>query len=193
MASAVPVPCTTLLQHLPGHRTLSSPYLQLGGSTGARPRTRASTVTALDAGSLTLPQRADHTAVPELEGHSRHEDKDSRPPSARTCQEPPVPSSTSAPPCGGHGPQDWHLLASSLLLHNCLRQEPQGIFAPRHERHPRRPSQSLGDTETPFANTRIQPTLVGFSLVNAPRQPKRLPRKTTAWRHTAANLRRPPL
>ena len=54
------------------------------------------------------------------------------------------------------------------------RQEPQGIFVPRHERHPRGPSQSLGDTETPSANTRILPTLVGFSLVNAPRQPKRL-------------------
>ena len=39
----------------------------------------------------------------------------------------------------------------------------------------------------------VQPTLVGFSLVNAPRQPKRLPQKTTVWQHTVANLRRPPL
>ena len=38
--------------------------------------------------------RADHTAVPELEGQSRHEDEDSRPPSTRTCQEPPAPASS---------------------------------------------------------------------------------------------------
>ena len=87
-------------------------------------------------GTLTLPQRADHTAVPELEGQS-HEDEDSRPTSTRTCQEPPVPSSSSAPPCGGHGPQDWHLLASSLLLNNCLKTGTQGIFVPRHEHYPR--------------------------------------------------------
>ena len=74
--------------------------------------------------------RADHTAVPELEGQSRHEDEDSRPPSTRTCQEPPVPSSSSAPPCGGYGPQDWHLLASSLLLNNCLKTETPGYLRP---------------------------------------------------------------
>ena len=71
--------------------------LTIGGSTGGRPRTSSAPVTALDprtTGSLTLPQRADHTAVPELEGQSRHEDEDSRPPSTRTCQEPPAPTSS---------------------------------------------------------------------------------------------------
>ena len=82
--------------------------LTICGSTRAHPRTRASNVTALDprtTGSLTLPQRAYHTAIPELEGQSRQEDEDLRLPSTRTCQEPPVPSSTSATPCGGHEPQ----------------------------------------------------------------------------------------
>ena len=71
--------------------------LNIGGSTLACPRTPASKVTALDprtTGSLTLPQRADHTAVPELEGQFRHEDEDSRPPLTRTCQEPPAPASS---------------------------------------------------------------------------------------------------
>ena len=83
-----------------------------------------------DDGIPTLPQRADHTAVPEVEGQSRHEDENSRPPSTRTCQEPPVPPSSSAPPCGGHGPQDWHLLASSLLLNNCLKTGTSGYLRP---------------------------------------------------------------
>ena len=107
--------------------------LTIGGSSRARPRTRASKVTALDPitkGSLTLPQRADHTAIPELEGQSRHEVDDSRPPSTRTCQEHPDPSTTSAPPCGGHGPHDWHLLASSLLLNNCLKTGTPGYLHP---------------------------------------------------------------
>ena len=81
-------------------------------------------------GSLTLPQCADHTAAPEVEGQSRHEDEDSRPPSIRTCQEPPVPPSSSAPPCGGYGPQDRHLLASSLLLNNCLKKGTPGYLRP---------------------------------------------------------------
>ena len=77
MASAVPVPWTTLLQHLPGHRTLSPHEHHRVGSTGARSITRASTVTAFDprtTGPRSLPKRADHVAAPELEGQSRHED-----------------------------------------------------------------------------------------------------------------------
>ena len=107
--------------------------LTIGGSTRARPRTRASKMTALDprtTGSRTLPQCADHTVVPKLEGQSRHEDEDSRPLSTRTCQEPPAPSSSSAPPCGGHGSQDSHLLASSLLLNNCLKTGTPGYLRP---------------------------------------------------------------
>ena len=90
-----------------------------------------------------------------------------------------------------------HRIVISYRVHSrstiASRQEPHGIVVPRHERHPRRPSQSVGDTETPFANTRIQSTFVGFSLVNSLRQPKRLPQMTTAWQHTSANIRRPPL
>ena len=107
--------------------------LTIGGSSRASPRTRASKVTALDPitkGSLTLPQRADNAAIHELEGQSRHEVDDSRPPSTRTCQEPPYTSSTSAPPCGGHGPHYWHLLASSLLLNNCLKTGTPGYLRP---------------------------------------------------------------
>ena len=57
--------------------SLSPPQLHRGDSTRARSRTRASTVTALDprtTRSRPLPQSADHTAAPELEGQSRHED-----------------------------------------------------------------------------------------------------------------------
>ena len=39
----------------------------------------------------------------------------------------------------------------------------------------------------------MQPILAGISLVNAPRQPKRLPQMATVRQHAAAYLRRPPL
>ena len=42
--------------------------------------------------------------------------EDSRPPFTGICEEPPVPSSSSAPPSRGYGLQDQHLLPSSLLL-----------------------------------------------------------------------------
>ena len=49
----------------------------------------------------------------------------------KTCPEPPVPSSFSALPCEGYGsPQDWHLLASSLLINNCLETGAPGYFRP---------------------------------------------------------------
>ena len=51
-------------------------------------------------------------------------------------------------------------------------------------------ARSLLSLETLFMNTWIQPALIGFTLVNAPRRPKGLPQTTTAWQHTAANLRR---
>ena len=124
----------------------------LGGSTRTRPGTRASKVTALDprtTGSRTLPQRAGLTAVPELEEQSRHEDEDSRPPSTMTCPEPPVPSSSSAPPCGGDGPQDWHLLASSLPLNICLKTGTLGYL----------PSQAMNATHGDHPRASVTPRL----------------------------------
>ena len=188
---------TILLLLIPGHRTLSPPLLFIGGSTRARPTTYAFFKCQRWARERRVPARChgvDTTAAPGSVGQSRHENGrlaiivDQDMPRA-----PCLVSSQAS--CIAWTRSTGTAFPSELYPPPTLGDRTPRVCSPRSlKRHPRRPSQSLGDTisRLPLRPRGSSPfSFLGQPAAPSPSprdSPKRQPQLTTAWRFTAASL-----
>ena len=142
---------TKLLLPIPGHRILSPPRLFIGGSTRTRPRTcaffsgnvePANNGSPLAATVLTTPPSLGARDSPVMTT------EDSRSYLIRICPEPPAPSSSQPSWIARTWTTGTAFPSELYPAHPTpLRDRTPRVSSPRSfKHHPRRPSQSLGDT-----------------------------------------------
>ena len=148
---AVPDYITKCLLPILGHRILSPPRLFIGGSTRARPKTCALFKCLRWARERRVPTRChvvDGTTAPRPKGPPVMTAEDSRSKLTRICPEPPAASSSQPSWIACTRTTGTAFSSEFYLAHPTpLGDRTPRVSSPRSfKRHPRRPSQSLGDT-----------------------------------------------